>query len=116
MVARAEASVAGALVRASRARIGDRQFWTGYDAQLSPSQLTMLGQDRLTDPYFIPALLSSALGRFPHLNGAGGGVCVSGLPATWALDTELASALGARIRDAVLALATILAVLFLTAA
>jgi hypothetical protein len=101
VVARAEASIAGALSRAGRTRIGERQFWTGYDAQLSPSQLTMLGQDRLSDPYFIPALLSGALGRFPHLNGAGGGVCVSGLPATWALDAELAGQLGGRIRDAV---------------
>lgn len=102
VVARAEANVAGALARTQRVKVADgSSFWVGEDAQLSPSQITMLGQDRLTDPHFIPALLRGALGRFPHLNGAAAGVCVSGLPATWSLDVELAGQLGQRIRDAV---------------
>jgi hypothetical protein len=101
VVARAEAAVGGALARAERVKVAGRQFWIGHDAQLSPNQITMLDQDRLSDPSFIPALLAGALARFPNLNGASGGCCVSGLPATWALDAELAGRLGTRIREAV---------------
>jgi len=81
--ARASQAAAGSLVRVPTVKVGNVRYWTGWDAQLSQSQITMLGQDRLTDPAFIPALLAGSIARFGHLNGSARGVCVSGLPASW---------------------------------
>jgi hypothetical protein len=86
-IARASQAAAGSLTRVATVKLGQHRYWTGWDAQLSANQLTMLGQDRLADPVFIPALLSGALERFGHLNGSSRGVCVSGLPASWTEQT-----------------------------
>lgn len=99
MIARAGRTVAGALARAESVVMGDDFWWTGEDALLSPAPLTYLGQERLTDDIFIPALLRGALQRLGQLQGAGG-VCVTGLPAAWAVDEGKARALGERIRAA----------------
>jgi hypothetical protein len=100
MVSRAGRSVAGAIAHVDTVSAGGAQWWTGEDALLAPSPLTILAQERLSDPAFVPALLRSALKRLGNLNGASSGVCVTGLPATWAADTEKARARGAHLRDA----------------
>lgn len=100
MISRAGRSVAGAIARVHTVSAGGAQWWTGEDALLAPSPLTILAQERLSDPAFVPALLRSALKRLGNLNGASSGVCVTGLPATWAADAEKARALGAHFRDA----------------
>lgn len=90
--------VRGALLTTPTVTIEGRRYWTGDDALLSSSPLTILGAERLVDPVFIPALVAGAIERFGYLNGSASGICVSGLPATWARDTERAKALGARLR------------------
>lgn len=97
-IAPAQRSVAGSLTTAHTIEIGGRSYWTGDDAQIAGSPLTILAADRLSDPVFIPALVASAVSRFGYLNGAASGVCVTGLPATWASDPDRARALGARLR------------------
>jgi hypothetical protein len=92
--------VSGAIGRAETVRAGGAQWWVGEDALLAPSPLTILAQERLSDPAFLPALLRGALSRFGNLNGTASGVCVTGLPATWAGDSEKARALGAHLREA----------------
>ena len=99
-IARAARAVVGGLVEARRVHVGNAMYWTGEDAQLAPSPITMLAQERLYDPTFIPALVAGALDRFGYLNGASGGYCVTGLPATWAEQAEVCRALGARLRAA----------------
>jgi plasmid segregation protein ParM len=59
----------------------------------------MLSQERLQDPAFLPALLKGALQRLGQLASFDPAFCVSGLPATWAIDTDKARALGARLRE-----------------
>lgn len=98
-VARAARSLAGALTQAATVELNNMHFWTGDDAQLAPVAQTILSQERLTDPIFIPALVAGAFGRYGHLNGSASGVCVSGLPATWAQDTEKCRQLGRRLRE-----------------
>lgn len=100
MIGRAARAVVGAIHSTPRVNVAGGQYWTGDDALLSPSPLTMLAQDRLSDQAFIPALVAGALQRFGSLNGSASGVCVTGLPATWAGDAAKARALGARLRDA----------------
>jgi hypothetical protein len=97
-VARASGVVAGALSQIATVQLDGLQLWVGDDAQYATSAQTILSQERLSDPLFIPALVAGALARFGHLNGASAGVCVSGLPATWAEDLDKARALGARLR------------------
>jgi hypothetical protein len=97
-IARAGRDVGGALVRADTVLM-DEHWWAGEDAQLSPSPLTLLSQERLVHPTFIPVLLKAALRRLGLQAGAGG-VCVTGLPASWARDEEKARALGERLRAA----------------
>lgn len=99
MVAKAGASVSGALARAESVTMGDDFWWTGEDALLSPAPITYLGQERLADPLFIPTLLRGALHRL-GLSAGTGGVCVTGLPASWAADETKARALGERVRAA----------------
>lgn len=100
MIARASKIVSGALTAARYVHINGSHYWTGEDALLAPSPLTMLAQERLSDVAFIPALLAGALDRLGHLNGASSGACVTGLPATWAQDPTKARALGERLRQA----------------
>jgi len=97
-IARAGRVIAGSLATTATVEIDDERYWTGDDAQLAPAVTTILAQQRLRDPFFIPVLLRGALGRFGDLNGASGGVCVTGLPASWAADTNLARLLGDRLR------------------
>lgn len=78
-------------------------WWVGEDALLSTDARSAMTQDRLRDEIFIPALVKAALIRLSgneqpvDLQHA---ACVSGLPATWSLDKELASALVQRLRSA----------------
>lgn len=97
-VAHASSRVAGALNDAQTVAIGGMYFWTGDDTGLAPNAQTILSQERLNDPAFIPALIAGALGRFGHLNGSSSGVCVSGLPATWADDRDKCRLLGRQLR------------------
>lgn len=97
-IARADSKVVGSLRKIDAVQIDGTRYWTGDDAQFAPSARTILSQERLADPAFIPALLAGAISRLGYLNGASTGVCVSGLPATWAEDADKAKALGARLR------------------
>lgn len=73
-------------------------FWTGEDALISKTPLRALNQERVKDAIFIPALVKGALAKFPR-NGQvieellPQAQCISGLPATWSMDRELATAL-----------------------
>lgn len=103
VTARAGRRVSGALVQVKAFDVGGERWWVGADALLSPNPLTILAQDRLTDPAFIPALLRSAISRLisgtdPARCGTTGGYCVTGLPATWAADQAKARQLGDRLR------------------
>lgn len=105
VTARAGRRVSGALVQVAAFDVGGERWWVGEDALLSPNPLTMLAQDRLSDPAFIPALLRAALSRLNSGTDAGrciptGGYCVTGLPATWAADSAKARQLGDRLRAA----------------
>ncbi|MBK9711575.1 MAG: ParM/StbA family protein [Kouleothrix sp.] len=101
VIASAGRQVAGTLVNAPVAMVaGQGRFWTGLDAQLSGNQISIMSQDRLSDPCYLPALFAGALGRMGHLNGNARGVFVSGLPANQALDATLCQALAARLRAA----------------
>lgn len=100
MVAGAGKAVAGALVQATSVEFGGKHWWVGADALLSPSPRTVLAQERLVDPTFIPTLMRGALGQFGNLNGSSTGICVTGLPATWAADREKAKQIGERLRAA----------------
>ena len=103
LVVRAQRQVLGALKRIQPVQVGGMAWWVGEDALLSPDARSAMTQDRLKDEIFIPALVKAALMRF---SGNGQPVdlqhaaCVSGLPATWSLDKELASALVQRLRSA----------------
>lgn len=97
-VARARRAVVGALTEAPTVVVDGMHLWTGADAEQAPSARTILSQERLSDALFIPALVAGALGRAGDLNGSSTGVCVSGLPATWAADPERCRLLGARLR------------------
>ncbi len=100
MIASAGRSVIGAIAKATTIEVGGKHWWIGDDALLSPAPRTLLAQDRLQDAVFIPALLRSALERLGSLNGAASGICVTGLPATWATDVDKARLLGERLRAA----------------
>jgi hypothetical protein len=100
MIAGAGRTVAGALAQAASIEYNGKHWWVGADALLSPAPRTLLAQERLHDPVFIPALLRGALGRLGTLNGASTGICVTGLPATWATDSDKARQLGERLRAA----------------
>lgn len=102
IIASAGQRIVGALKQAHITTVvGQGRFWTGLDAQLSGSQITILSQQRLTDPRFLPALFAGALARHGDLNGNSRGAFVSGLPASQALDQALARALADRLRSAV---------------
>jgi len=90
--------VSGALVQIPTVEAAGERWWVGEDALLSPSPLTLLAQERLADPAFIPALLRSALHRLGNLNSSAAGYCVTGLPATWSADADKARQLGDRLR------------------
>lgn len=107
MIAPARRQVTGQLHQVRTVDIQSLPYWTGEDALLSGSPLTILAADRLTDPVFIPALVAGAMQRLGHLNGASTGACVTGLPATWALDPERCRSLGARLREAYIGYQTI---------
>lgn len=100
MIANAGKSVAGAVAQASTVEFGGKHWWVGDDALLSTAPITMLAQDRLMNSVFIPALMRSALSQFGDLDGVIHGMCVTGLPATWATDVEKARQLGDRLRAA----------------
>lgn len=93
-------TVAGALTSVPAIDIAGTRYWTGDDAHYSAAPITMPSQARLSDPIFIPALLRGALARLGALNGAATGVCVTGLPASWAADEGRCRRLGDLLRAA----------------
>jgi hypothetical protein len=100
LVAPAQSSVAGALSQVQPMRVGAQSWWVGEDALLDEAPRSLLGQERLHDPTFIPALLTRALQELDSFGGLEEGICVTGLPATWAQDSTKARLLGARLRAA----------------
>ncbi len=97
-IAPAQQPTEGALRQSLTVAVGEQAWWIGEDTCLSGTPLTLLSQDRLTDPVFIPALLLGALARLPSLTGSAAGACVTGLPATWSQDREKVHHMGDRIR------------------
>lgn len=90
--------VQGATRQPTRIEAGGSSWWVGEDAQFADSQLTMHTAERLDDTSFIPALVRSAYERSGIGNDQAAGICVSCLPATWAVSRERCAALGTRIR------------------
>ncbi len=107
LISPAQRQLAGAIRRVETVGFGDRQWWIGQDALISRDSRTALNQDRVRDPVFIPVLVKGALERM-ELDGrrvpvdtlAQEAFCVTGLPATWSVDLELAQALVERLRAA----------------
>jgi len=103
LVSRAERQLRGAIVTIPTVNIGDQKFWVGEDA-LVGNPLTALNQARINDDSYIPALVKSGL---RHLTPNGQSVeatvaqafCVTGLPATWSTDRDLANTLVERLRQ-----------------
>lgn len=101
LVARAGGVARGALAAAPTIDLDGAPYWTGEDALLSPTPLSILAQERLADPIFIPALVRGALARASACHEVvGDAVAVTGLPATWSEDLAMAQQLGARLRAA----------------
>lgn len=105
LVGQAQRQLTGAIKRVSAVEVAGGQWWIGDDALISKAPRTALNQDRIRDSVFIPALVK---GTLSHVVGNGqtpaellaAAQCVTGLPATWALDRELAGALVQRLRSA----------------
>lgn len=105
LVVKAQRQVLGAIKRIESVQVGGMAWWVGEDALLSPAARSALTQERLKDEFFIPALVKAALMQFrgngrPVEQSLQQAMCVTGLPATWPLDKELASALVQRLRAA----------------
>jgi len=96
-VAKATHAITGAIRETPTAILDGAHYWTGQDAEQGAMR-TILSQERLTDLSFIPALVAGALARYGSLNGSSTGVCVSGLPATWAESADKCRMLGQRLR------------------
>src|SRR5262245_43198754 len=75
-------------------------WWVGEDAAALGSSRVLLTQDRLTDPVFISALALAARARIGLNDASEGGLCVTGLPGSWAEDETLCQQLYTRLRDA----------------
>ena len=101
LVAHAPRQLVGALKRVELVQVAGGSWWVGEDALISNAPLTALNQDRIRDPAYIPALVRAALAplAIPDevLTQA---ITVSGLPASWSTDRELAQALSHRLRAA----------------
>lgn len=92
--------VSGTLTTVTTVEQAGTQWWVGEDALLAPSPLTLLAQERLSDPNFLPILLRAALQRLRAHADQPIGYTVTGLPATWAADPAKARLLGERLRAA----------------
>ncbi len=108
VISPAQRQLAGAIRWVETVSFGDRQWWIGQDALIARDSRTALNQERVRDPVFIPVLVKGALERM-ELDGrrvrmdtvAQEALCVTGLPATWSVDRDLAQALVERLRAAV---------------
>lgn len=97
IVAKAQRQVAGAIDKIPVVQIDDQGFWVGEDALIGDHR-TNISMARLNDQYFIPALVRAGLERLNIPREPS--VAVTGLPAGWADDIELAKNLGALLRVA----------------
>jgi hypothetical protein len=101
LIAPAQLAVAGALGQVEPVVVNGHAWWVGEGALLDETPRSLLGQERLHDGSFVPALLARALRELDAYGGAQEGICVTGLPATWAQDASKAKLLGERLRAAV---------------
>jgi Actin like proteins N terminal domain len=99
-IAQAEGRSVGAIAAAEMVAAGGRHWWVGEDAAALGNARVLLTQDRLADPVFIPALALAAQSRMGLHDTAKSGVCVTGLPGSWAEDETLCHQLYTRLRDA----------------
>lgn len=95
MIAPARGSVS-ASDEAPTTELDGTRYWVGEEARLSPYPMTILAQERLTHPVFIPVLVRSAIQRLALEHCPG--ICVTCLPATWTQDRVKCQALGQRLR------------------
>jgi hypothetical protein len=100
LITPAQASVSGALSALKGLSWGGRDWWVGEGALRVESPRSFLGQDRLDDRDFIPLLARQALGELDIGEGSRQGYCVTGLPASWALDGAKRKQLGELLRSA----------------
>jgi hypothetical protein len=98
LIARAPRTLEGALRHIARVEVGGLHFVVGEDAQTARMAQTYLSHQRLSDSHFIPALLRGALERLEYA-GDRHGYCVTGLPASWALQPALCRQLAERLRE-----------------
>ncbi len=102
-VAPAQKQLAGALLKIDTVDVAGGSWWVGEDAALSNNMRTVLSQERIFDSSYIPALVKAALSRIqgngiPAEEIIATAKYVTGLPATWSTDQELARALAQRLR------------------
>ncbi len=107
IISQAQQQLVGAIRHIKNVGFGNDDWWVGDDALIGQRSRTALNQDRIRDPVFIPVLVRGAIQRLDQ-NGHGLPIedlaaeafCVSGLPATWSVDRDLAHALVQRLRAA----------------
>ena len=107
LISQAQHQLVGAIRRVQSVGFGNGYWWVGDDALIGQGSRTALNQDRIKDPVFIPVLVKGAIECMGR-NGHGLAIeelvaeafCVSGLPATWSVDRDLAHALVQRLRAA----------------
>lgn len=85
---------------AAMVQVGGQHWWVGEDAGRLGQPRVLLSQDRLTDPVFIPALALAARDQLGLTGASGSGLCVTGLPGSWADDAMLCQQLYERLRAA----------------
>jgi hypothetical protein len=94
-IAPAPRAVEGAAQDRPRYHAAGQDWFVGTDARRGVR--TLLSQQRLSDPVFLPVLTQAAL----DAHGATSlGYCVTGLPATWSLDAAKCKQLADRLREA----------------
>lgn len=111
-IAPAQTAVAGGMGTVTSVRAANRSWWVGNDALLSDTGIiTSQGQQRLSDPAFLPAMVKGSLrllqeqidiaARSASIQPVplGPGMCVTGLPAEWQRNEDYCVALGQRMRE-----------------
>lgn len=94
-IAPAPAQVEGA-AQDRRRYSADGQAWFAGDDVPQRDAQTLLSPQRLSDPVFVPVLTQAALAT---IGAHEAGYCVTGLPATWALDPQKCRRLADRLRE-----------------
>ena len=101
LVSPATRQLGGALATIHAVRVGGKAFWVGTDALLG-NPITALNQARVRSEHYIPALVQGGLDQLAqggYVVDPADAACITGLPATWSTDRELAATLVERLRS-----------------